>query len=79
MTINLPKDYQVPEGTKDGETFKEIATFRVSKGKLTLLSIGDDEVAISRDKKPKGAKQAISEELQNATPEPSDEDADNED
>jgi len=67
MTFNLPKKYQVPEGIKDGETFKDLATFSVSKGKLTLISIGEDEVPISgKGDKPKGAKKAILDDLQNA-------------
>lgn len=68
MTFEIPKDYQAPEGVKDGETFQEIATFKFADGKMTLVAMGDDEFPISskkesKPKKPKGAMEAVDEAL----------------
>lgn len=69
MTFDLPEDYQVPQGIEEGETFKEIATFKVENGKVTIVSMGEDECPVksseSKSKpKPKGAKASIDEALE---------------
>lgn len=68
MTFAIPEDYMAPDGVKEGEEFQDIATFRFDGKKMTLLSIGEDEASVYKDKKdkpkkPKGALESIDEEL----------------
>jgi len=37
-----PESYILPEGLKDGETFEDIATFKLKKsGKICVIKVGD--------------------------------------
>jgi len=37
-----PESYILPEGLKDGETFEDIATFKLKKsGKICIIKVGD--------------------------------------
>jgi len=37
-----PDSYILPEGLKDGESFEDIATFRLKKsGKICIIKVGD--------------------------------------
>lgn len=41
----IPKGYVVPEGLNEGETFEDIASFRLQKdGKICLTKIGDSSI-----------------------------------
>jgi hypothetical protein len=47
-----PKAFTIPEGTDAGDTFSEMATFRVkSNGDLCLVAIGEDQMP-GYDEKP---------------------------
>lgn len=63
----IPKGFSLPEGVKDNEEFSEIATFKTDGGKVHLLTIGEKKTPITDKEevmdKPKGAKQAIKEQL----------------
>jgi len=72
MKFEIPKDYQAPDGVKEGEPFQEMATFSFDGKHMTLISIGEDEAPVGEDdekkemkesKKPKGGIQAIREQL----------------
>ena len=68
MTFPIPDDYNAPNGIKEGEDFKDVATFNFSDGKITLVSIGEKEAAVKSTKaaskpKPKGAAESIKESL----------------
>ena len=66
-TFPIPKDYQAPDGTKEGDTFKEIATFSFEGGNMNLHSIGEKDAPLegSKDKKtkPKGMAATIKAKL----------------
>ena len=64
-SFKLPENYSTPEGIKEGQTFKEIVTFKVLKGQLSIVSIGENEIPLTSGK-PKNTKQALDEALQNA-------------
>ena len=62
--FNIPNGYTAPDGTKKGQEFTEIATFKFDGKKMTLLTIGQDKIAIAESKdKPKGVKDAVKEQL----------------
>jgi len=70
LLFTIPKDYSAPEGVKEGKEFSEIATFKFDGKDMMLLTIGQDKTPIlNRDvkeekaEKPKGAKDAIKEQL----------------
>lgn len=66
MKFPIPEGYQAPEGVKEGDTFKEIATFSFEGGEMCIETIGQDETPIVKDKpktKPKGMKAKVDEEL----------------
>jgi len=69
VAFKIPADYSAPEGVKEGVEFSEIATFKFDGDEMMILTIGQDKTPIlSRDdrsnsKGPKGAKQAIKEQL----------------
>jgi len=66
ILFKIPKGYSAPEGVKEGVEFSEIATFKFEGDEMMLLTIGQDKTPIlSRDdrSKPKGAKQAVKEQL----------------
>jgi len=64
MKFPIPDGYQAPEGVKEGDSFKEIATFRFEDGELYIETIGQDETPIKQTKsKPKGMKEKVDEEL----------------
>jgi len=69
IAFNIPKGYTPPDGVKEGVEFSEIATFKYEGGEMMILTIGQDKTPIlSRDDrstegKPKGAKQAVKEQL----------------
>jgi len=63
-TFTIPKGYSAPDGTKKGKEFTEIASFKFDGDKMTLLSIGQDNIPVSnKEDKPKGGKDAIKEQL----------------
>lgn len=60
----IPKGYSAPDGVKEGQEFTEIASFKFDGKEMTLLSVGEDKTPISeKGNKPKGAKDAIKEQL----------------
>jgi hypothetical protein len=61
----IPKEYQAPDGVKEGETFKELAVFSFDKGgKMKIHAIGEKAFPIeTSEKKPKGAQESIREQL----------------
>jgi hypothetical protein len=63
----IPKGFSLPGGIKNGEEFSEIATFKIEDGKVHVLTLGEKKTPVSdkeaKDEKPKGGKQAISEQL----------------
>jgi hypothetical protein len=69
IAFKIPADYSAPEGVKEGVEFSEIATFKYEGDEMMILTIGEDKTPVlSRDdrsgsKKPKGAGQAIKEQL----------------
>ena len=69
LSFTIPKDYSAPDGVKEGKEFTEIATFKFDGDEMMLLAIGQDATPIlnkdakGKDEKPKGAKDAIKEQL----------------
>jgi hypothetical protein len=71
LVFTLPEDYNPPSGTKEGVEFSDIATFKFDGKDMMLLSVGEDKTPIlnrgvkedESTKKPKGAKQAVKEQL----------------
>jgi hypothetical protein len=64
-SFSLPEDYNAPSGVKEGAEFTDIAQFKIEGNEIHILSIGEDKTPVGGkgDKKPKGAKQAIKEQL----------------
>jgi len=64
-SFKIPSSYSPPEGTKEGVEFSEIATFKYEGDEMMIVNVGQDKVPLDskEDKKPKGAKQAIKEQL----------------
>jgi hypothetical protein len=64
VSFPIPKGYSAPDGVKEGQEFTEIASFKFEGKDMTLLSVGEDKTPItSKDSKPKGAKDAIKDQL----------------
>ena len=63
----LPEDYSAPSGVKEGSEYTDIAQFKIEGDKIHIISIGEDKVPVDggeeKETKPKGAKQAIKEQL----------------
>jgi len=57
----------MPDGIKEGDEFSEIATFKIEDGKVHVMTLGEKKTPVmdkeEKDAKPKGGKQAISEQL----------------
>jgi len=63
-SFTIPKGFTAPDGVKEGAEFSEIAKFKIADGKIHIVSIGQDETPIeSKSDKPKGAKDAMKEQL----------------
>ena len=69
-SFTIPKGYSAPDGVKEGTEFSEIATFKFDGKEMMLLSVGEDKTPIAgyedkeeKAEKPKGAKDAIKEQL----------------
>jgi amino acid permease len=67
ISFNIPKDYNVPSGVKEGVEFSDVATFKFDGKEMMILSVGEDKTPIlnkeEKESKPKGAKAAIKEQL----------------
>jgi len=67
LLFTIPKDYNPPSGSKEGVEFSDMATFKFDGKDIMLLSVGQDKTPILnrevKDEKPKGAKQAVKEQL----------------
>jgi hypothetical protein len=69
LTFSIPEDYNVPAGVKEGVEFSDIATFKFDGSDMMILTVGEDKTPIlsrhaeKKSEKPKGAKQAIKEQL----------------
>lgn len=68
ISCKLPENYNAPSGTKEGEEFSDLATFKIEGDELHLVAIGEDKTPVGgkdykKEEKPKGAKQAIKEQL----------------
>jgi len=72
LIFTIPKDYSVPSGVKEGVEFTDMATFKFDGKDMMLLAVGQDKTPIlnknvkddeSSSDKPKGAKQAVKEQL----------------
>lgn len=67
LSFNIPKGFSAPDGVKEGNEFSEIASFKIEGGKIHILSIGQDKTPVTdkseKADKPKGAKDAIKEQL----------------
>jgi len=70
LIFTVPKDYNVPSGVKEGVEFSDIATFKFDGNDMMLLTVGDEKTPIlsrhvkeDEESKPKGAKQAVKEQL----------------
>jgi hypothetical protein len=65
--FSLPKNYSAPEGIKKGEEFTDVASFVIDGDEVKIVTIGQDKTPVGdkEDKggKPKGAKDAIKEQL----------------
>lgn len=44
MTFMPPDGYAVPEGTSVGDTFQELCSFKLEKGGVSLVKMGDVDV-----------------------------------
>jgi hypothetical protein len=66
-SFNIPKGFSAPDGVKEGTEFSEIATFKIKDGKMHIVGIGQDNIPVEskmeKANKPKGAKQAMKEQL----------------
>lgn len=66
-SFTIPQNYNVPAGVKDGAEFSDIATFKIDGDMIHIINIGQDKTPVSggdkKSDKPKGAKQAIKEQL----------------
>ena len=66
-SFNIPKGFSTPDGVKEGQEFSEIATFKIKDGKMHVVGIGQDNIPVEskmeKANKPKGAKQAMKEQL----------------
>jgi hypothetical protein len=66
-SFNIPKGFSAPDGVKEGTEFSEIATFKIKDGKMHVVGIGQDNIPVEskmeKSNKPKGAKQAMKEQL----------------
>jgi hypothetical protein len=66
-SFTIPANYNAPSGVKEGAEFSDIATFKIDGDQIHILNIGENKTPIGGDKekgnKPKGAKQAIKEQL----------------
>ena len=63
-SFTIPKGFSAPDGVKEGDEFSEIAKFKIDGDKIHIVSIGQDEAPVeSKNDKPKGAKDAIKEQL----------------
>ena len=66
-SFNIPKGFSAPDGVKEGTEFSEIATFKIKDGKMHVVGIGQDNIPVEskmeKANKPKGAKQAMKEQL----------------
>ena len=64
VSFPIPKGYSAPDGVKEGQEFTEIASFKFEGKEMTIISIGEDKTPIQgKDSKPKGAKDAIKDQL----------------
>ena len=70
LLFTIPKGYNLPDGVKEGKEFTDIATFKYDGKDMMLLAVGQDKTPILNknvkedgDSKPKGAKQAVKEQL----------------
>jgi hypothetical protein len=71
LIFTIPKDYSVPSGVKEGVEFSDMATFKFDGKDMMLLAVGQDKTPIlnkgvkedESNGKPKGAKQAVKEQL----------------
>jgi hypothetical protein len=70
LIFTIPKDYSVPSGVKEGVEFTDMATFKFDGKDMMLLAVGQDKTPIlnknvkeDEESKPKGAKQAVKEQL----------------
>jgi len=63
--FSIPSNYSAPDGVKKGDEFSEIATFKIDGKKIMITSIGQDKTPVGgkEDGKPKGAKDAIKDQL----------------
>jgi hypothetical protein len=63
----IPKGFSMPDGIKEGDEFSEIATFKIEDGKVHVMTLGEKKTPVmdkeEKAAKPKGGKQAISEQL----------------
>ena len=50
MKITIPEGYTLPEGTKDGDTFEELVTFKVEGDKLIPQMIAGVEIPYEEPK-----------------------------
>jgi hypothetical protein len=72
LIFTIPKDYIVPSGVKEGVEFSDMATFKFDGKDMMLLAVGQDKTPIlnksvkedESNGKPKGAKQAVKEQLE---------------
>jgi hypothetical protein len=66
-SFNIPKGFSTPDGVKEGQEFSEIATFKIKDGKMHVVGVGQDNIPVEskmeKANKPKGAKQAMKEQL----------------
>ena len=69
LLFTIPKGYSLPDGVKEGKEFTDIATFKYDGKDMMLLAVGQDATPVlnrnvkEEDDKPKGAKDAIKEQL----------------
>ena len=66
-SFSIPKGYNPPSGVKEGEEFSDIVTLKMEGGKIHVISVGEDKTPLEsksdKAEKPKGAKQAVKEQL----------------
>lgn len=67
-SFSIPEDYNPPSGVKEGQEFTDVMTLKIEKGEIHIVAIGEDKTPIEsksekKDEKPKGAKQAVKEQL----------------
>lgn len=65
-----PKGYAAPEGVGPGETFSELCEFRMEKGGVTLVKMGDVPMEADKQGKPDYSDEATN--MANAMSQPQD-------